>query len=477
MSSGTPPPGTPPTPPPGAPRSPAGPADPQVDVDPCGQRTFLNTQYLDAFLAEGGAKLKLVLGPEGSGKTHFLHSLATGARRRGYLVAAVDAAGDPLWGFDNLYRAAVGSIDLSELGRTFAARLCASLGYEGCTLAEGEDLGTWARAAGHAEAPLRVRVDEAIHEQLVTNADFDRGYAIGLRHWLDRLLWGGVRDDLLLIDSWLRGSRVSARECNRLHLRRSADRFSGRVWLRSFLRFARRAGRLGLLLTVDGLEALLVRGRPAPGASGTSPPALNYTKVRRDDFYESLRAVIDDMADMPGLLLCLAGPPALLADERRGIASYPALALRMQNEVGTAELNRFADEVVLERLWEADPAARTELAVDWLAHVRPMAPDDLRTRALAAAEAEWHAAQAPGTSAVRRSIEAVRRAAGERPDEPPRDATGETVRETAGTSAGDPAGEATGATAGDAGRPTPDVTAGDSAYGTVGDAEPPEGST
>ncbi len=392
-----------------------------VDIDPCGQRRFLGAQYLDGLLREGAGKLKLLLGPAGSGKTHFLGALAGEAAGRGYLVAQADASRDPLWGFDHLYRAAAGNVDLTALGRAWLARLVGELGYEGVHLAEGSDLTGWARAAGHAEAPLRVRVDEALHAQLLANPTLDRGYALGLLRWCELLLWGGPGDDLLLLDSWLRGSRVSARECNRLRVRRPVDRFSGRLWLRSFLQLVRLAGRPGLVVAVDGLETVLApprgRGRaevaglaqqaePGPPGAG-SLGSLHYTRQRRDDLYECLRTVVDEGAAMPGLLVVLAGPRELLTDSRSGIASYPALALRLQNEVATAEVNRFADEIVLERLWAADPGARAALARGWLRHLRPEAPEAVLQQALAAAEAEWRAARDPTLSAVRRSIDAV----------------------------------------------------------------------
>jgi len=374
-----------------------------TDIDPCGQRAFLRVQHLERLLPEGGAKLKFVLGAPGAGKTHFLRQLAGTAGGLGYLVAAIDATRDPLWGFDHLYRAAVGGCDLPALGRAFAVRMCADLGYEGVVLDEATDLAAWARAAGHAEAPLRVRVDEALHARLIANPDLDRGYATGLVRWLQRLLWGGG-DDLLLMDAWVRGSRVSARECNRLRVRRPVDRYTGRLWLRSFLQFARAAGRPGLLVAVDRLETIL---------SPTAPPALEpalllrYTRQRRDDLFECLRAIVDDVAALPGLLLVLAGPPEILSHGKYGVASYPALALRVQNEVATAEINRFADEIVLERLWTASPSARSELATAWLCRVRPDAPEGLRTMAMAAAEAEWRAARDASISPVKRSIEAV----------------------------------------------------------------------
>jgi len=221
-----------------------------------------------------------------------------------------------------------------------------------------------------------------------------------------------------LLEHWLRGGKVAVRDCNRLRVRRSVERFTGRLWLRSLLYFIRLAGLPGLVVAVDGMGVVLAKRRqkgeasaaPAAGTWGDfvqgSGDRLHYTRLRLDDLYESLRTIVDDMGLLPGFTLLLAGPPALLTDTRTGIASYEALRTRLQNEVETVEINRFADQISLERLWAADPDAGRTLAERLIASVAPGADAQARRDAVAAAKAQWGARDVT-VSAVRRSVLAV----------------------------------------------------------------------
>ena len=455
-------------------------------IDPAGQLAFLRQHYLGAqagFVREDGAKLKLVLGGTGAGKTHFLAALAAAGRAEGFATAHVDARTQPLWGFDCLYQALVADLDLAGLARAFVVRALEGVGYRGIALEPGHTLENWAGAHGYEPGPLRVRFEEELDRRLLRNVDIDYGYAVGLAKWCTVLALepaGGGGEAGGLLEHWLRGGRVAVRDCNRLRLRHSADRYTARLWLRSLLHFMRMAGVPGLVGVVDRMETVLTvpqrapraagraAGGPglAPGGGATTDAAapgtvvavdmaaqsaetpwdmaagdataeragplsgqgaahttlggfaggiaaagdVRYTPQRRADLYECLRALIDDMGLMPGLLLAIAGPSDLVTNERVGFQSYPALAERVRSEVQTVELNRFADAIVLERLWATDVDAGRALAERLVAAVAPGAGDAVRQRAVAAAAAQW-AARDVTVSAVRRSVLAVLRLA------------------------------------------------------------------
>ncbi len=415
-------------------------------IDPAEQIRFLQRQYLSTdrgFVFEGGAKIKLIIGPTGAGKTRFLADLATMARQEGFLTTHVDARTVQLGGFDQLYSALAARLDFAALARRVVGRVLAELGYGDPGLKPGETLSAWASVSGHDVGRLRVKLSEELHRRLPENPNMDYGYASGLLRWCDAIAWNAEEDAVGdadpaaaggLLEYWLRGGRVAVRDCNRLRLRRSSDRFTARLWLRSLLHFIRMAGISGLFGAIDGLDVLVEpQVRHTGGASSADPgdarPAtvqawtafaggpgggsVRYTKQRRDDLYECLRALIDDMGLMPGFFLALAGPPALVdpSNERTGFRSYPALAERVENDVETVELNRFADEIQLERLWAADPEAGRALADRLVSAIAPHADFGVRQRALAAARDQW-AVRDVRVSAVRRSVLAVLNAMG-----------------------------------------------------------------
>lgn len=398
----------------GQPRLPSG-----VHVDPCDQTAFLDQHYLRAFVRQGGAKLKFVLGRTGSGKTHFLGALLDSAESAGFQTVYVDGSATPLWGADNLYRAIATDLDLDSLARRFGQQLAAEGGYEGVDLPPGTNLAGWAEAHGHDAARVRARLDELAYRKLDGNHDLHYPFALGLARWVEQVLWGAAPEaDAAggLLEYWLRGGKVAARDCNRLKLRRPVDRYTGMQWLRSLLHFVRIAGGAGLAVGIDNLGVLLEQPRRSQSGTGepsawegfvaSAPPALRYTKQRREDFYESLRTLIDEMGLVPGLLLLLAGPPELLSDDRLGIPAYNALQLRIQNEVTSQDVNRFADIIDLDRLWQAAPDAVARLVEHLVSDLSPGAPEPVHAEAVAAARAEWEARDMT-ISPVRRSVQRV----------------------------------------------------------------------
>jgi hypothetical protein len=77
---------------------------------------------------------------------------------------------------------------------------------------------------------------------------------------------------------------------------------------------------------------------------------IHYGKVRRDDAYESIRQIIDDIDTMRSLMFVFAFDRTLIDNEKAGIKSYQALWMRIQNEVLSERFNCFSDILDLDRL-------------------------------------------------------------------------------------------------------------------------------
>ena len=105
----------------------------------------------------------------------------------------------------------------------------------------------------------------------------------------------------------------------------------------------RLAGKPGLIVMIDDLEVLLNRG---------TGDAMKYTKTRRDDTYESIRQLIDDIDSLKNILFLICFDRELMDNESVGMKSYQALWLRIQNEVVSTRFNRFADIVDMDRFGE-----------------------------------------------------------------------------------------------------------------------------
>ena len=76
---------------------------------------------------------------------------------------------------------------------------------------------------------------------------------------------------------------------------------------------------------------------------------IRYAKVRREDTYESIRQLIDDIDSMKYLMFLLCFDRILMDNENYGMKSYQALWMRVQNEVVSTRFNAFADIIDLDR--------------------------------------------------------------------------------------------------------------------------------
>ena len=72
--------------------------------------------------------------------------------------------------------------------------------------------------------------------------------------------------------------------------------------------------------------------------------------MKREDTYESIRQLIDDIDSMKNIMFAYAFDRELMDNENAGLKSYQALWMRIQNEIVGERFNRFADMVDLDRL-------------------------------------------------------------------------------------------------------------------------------
>lgn len=148
---------------------------------------------------------------------------------------------------------------------------------------------------------------------------------------------------LLLL--WLAGSREARLpSLRRLGLSPSRiTKYNARHMLRSLVEVCRLAGYQGLVISIDDMEILV-------GADSTE--TIRYTRLKREDAYESIRELIDEIDTLKNTLFVFSFERSLMDNDKAGLKSYQALWMRIQNEIEGVRFNRFADIVDLDRLIE-----------------------------------------------------------------------------------------------------------------------------
>ncbi len=315
---------------------------------------FLAKLYLERYIPEGGSKIKFLTGRPGAGKTHVLQLLEDAAEERGFLTVELSAANVWLHDFRELYLAILRKLDLNAILQGCADEIVREMGYDPTEIGKGKTLIDFLAERREADAISKSTIRSLLRKRFTQNPLLDNCFA-GCCSLLTGNLLGcptldAAERDLIL--SCLHGEKgVKNGQLRAMGISPTKiTRYNARHLLRSLAELIHQSGFKGLFITVDDMEQLL--------ATGTEH-SIRYTRAKRDDAYESIRQLIDDIDSMQYLMFVFAFDRELIDNENAGIKSYQALWMRIQNEVVSVRVNCFADILDLDRV--ADQAYTEEV--------------------------------------------------------------------------------------------------------------------
>lgn len=306
---------------------------------------FWQEHYLEEYIREGGSKIKFVTGRPGSGKTHLLNYISMTAWEEGYVTAGFSARDIWIHDFKDIYIEVLRQSDIQECLRRCSIQIIKNLGFASEEIPEGLTFMDYLSQNDLGDAITRREIRLQLKSMFLENPLIDNNFALSCS-----LLTGGILGHPLLEDqnrqmllSWMEGDKSlklsSIRSLGLSPVR--ITKYNARHMLRSLAEVVRMAGYSGLFITVDNLEILISRSSLDP---------LHYTKLKREDTYESIRQLIDDIDNMKNIMFVFAFERELLDNDSAGLKSYQALWMRIQNEVIGEHFNRFTDIVDLDRL-------------------------------------------------------------------------------------------------------------------------------
>lgn len=306
---------------------------------------FWQKHYLEEYIREGGSKIKFVTGRPGSGKTHLLNYTAMTAREAGYVTAGFSARDIWIHDFKEIYTEVLRQSSILDCLRRCSLQIIRNLGFMPEEIPETMTFMDYLSQNDLGDAITRREIRLQLKSMFLENPLIDNNFALACS-----LLTGGILGHPLLEDqnrqmllSWLEGDKSlklsSIRGLGLSPVR--ITKYNARHMLRSLAEVIRMAGHPGLFITVDNLEILLSRSSLVP---------VHYTKLKREDTYESIRQLVDDIDSMKNIMFVFAFERELLDNDNAGLKSYQALWMRIQNEVVGERFNRFTDIVDLDRL-------------------------------------------------------------------------------------------------------------------------------
>lgn len=281
------------------------------------------THYLDRFIPGGGSKVKVLIGSEGSGKSHLLRYIQYLSLQKNYTALYLSArtVGSKLCDVPSLYRLIAASMDLDHVLTGLACKVGAELGY-GKAIYDGTGrLLPYVAEEGYS-APDAAREIRITISRLLRNADLSPSFFTFAVSLLKERLIGLDIDEHHLAERWIRGEKLQPFERRDSGLYEVLNKTTARRWLDSLLKLLVLSGQQGLVILIDDLDVLYERS-PENGR-------YLYTPANNKDTYELFRQLIDDADLLKNLMIVLAGRRNLLEDEKRGFKSYEALWMRLQ---------------------------------------------------------------------------------------------------------------------------------------------------
>ena len=305
---------------------------------------FWEKNYLSEYIKRGGSRIQLLTGRRGSGKSHMIEYFLSKAGN----YKTVSFSANKVWihDFKEIYFEILRQCDLEGCLLRCGEQIVSELGYspDNYDKTHGNFI-DYLSSAGFNDPITKREIRFQLNRMFLHNPLMDYNFACACA-----LLAGGqlghpmleepARDALL---GWLSGRKDVKLDALR-NLGLSPIRISkhnARHMLRSLIEVITMAGYDGLVVAVDDLDILVSRD---------SLDAIRYTRLKREDVYESIRELIDEIDTLHNVFFLFAFDRRLIDDESVGIKTYQALWFRVQNEIKSDRINKFSGMIDLDAL-------------------------------------------------------------------------------------------------------------------------------
>lgn len=319
---------------------------------------FWEEKYLEEYIKDGGSKIKFVSGRSGSGKTHFLRLMTGIAEEKNYRTVQFSAKDIWMHDFREIYIEIFHQCDIMDCLAAVGRHLIREMGFDDQEIPEGMQFIDYLSQNNMGDALTKREIRAQLKAIFLDNPMLDNNFALACSMLTGSILGYPVLEEQnkLLLLAWLEGDRtVKLSQLRTLGFYPCRiTKYNARHMLRSLAEVIHMGGSSGLFITIDDLEILISRSSLEP---------VHYTKMKREDTYESIRQLIDDIDSMKHIMFVLAFDRALADDENAGLKSYQALWMRIQNEVVGERFNRFADMVDMDRLAEQEYTPEVVVAI------------------------------------------------------------------------------------------------------------------
>jgi hypothetical protein len=290
-------------------------------------RALMETEYLQDFIAKGGAAVKIAIAPHAGAVNAVLFSIAEVSTTQGFLTVWINAAETKVQYIQNLFYAVSREMPWDAAAERWLRERFSLSGYtiaEDMSLLELEAIATANNTTRHAlMAEVRRWIAADISSDYTLCSEFRTVMALLCESHVAPQSVSPTDADV--IRQWLRGESTNLTALKRLRIFQKVGRHNARALLESLAAFLPRVGWPGLVILID-MNAV-ASDQPA------SDNAFRYSRNAALDVYELLRQCIDETDHVRHFLLVAASGPDLILNPRKCLDNYTALKLRTSDEV------------------------------------------------------------------------------------------------------------------------------------------------
>ncbi len=276
---------------------------------------------LDKIINHGGCKVKILYGDHFTGKSHYLLFLNHIAQKNNFLVVSMNVGKIDFKITDivSLYKKITESFNFVRFNQELLNNILLLLGYE--DFSDNLDINLCNFICEKESAPLysaKQSIRKVIN-QIVKDLDISFSFKLFLMRYMEAL---SENDQMILVplQKWLLGEKLDNIEKRQCQLFEKINKQNARIWLYSFSEIIKLANYQGLVLLFDQFESVLP----------SFESQINYTSLKRNDLYELLRQLIDDLDFLKNFLIVISTHTDMITNEKYGFESYHALWMRIQ---------------------------------------------------------------------------------------------------------------------------------------------------
>lgn len=294
----------------------------------------LGDDYLTSYLMDGGSTVKVLVGTS-EARIAAEASIRAKAKDCKLTFVTLNARETRIQNIHDVFFAIARQLNWNALTSKFLRKLL----FPRFELSDNLTVEGIARKNGMERWIVHRALDELIQERILRRNGFSGEFKRAIYNLIDARLspTSPLATMVPNVIAWFCGKldRITLLKPAMLH--RRIGKQNGRQLLESLSRWLRDCGSPGLVVCVD-ISTVTLAAREQTGQ--------HYSRLAAVDCFELMRQFIDSVDLIEGLALIFLADESFVDDERRGFSIYPALKMRLTDDVHDSQrVNPFAPMV------------------------------------------------------------------------------------------------------------------------------------